>query len=128
MAPPTATSTRNDTRLGVLRPHFNRINTSEELITNSEKYKESNIQKVIGKNAARAFETNPESTGLDLNILKNHIQMAHDLGIEKLLQKIIDDRRSHMVQPIHPTHSFLPRMNTPQHHDPRTQLQWPWKP
>ena len=101
--PPTPPSTRNDTRLSVLRPHFMHINTNEDLIANSEKYKESNIQKIIGKNASRAFEINPESTGLDLNVLHNHIQLAHDLGIEGLLQKITDDRRSHMVQPIHPT-------------------------
>ena len=106
--PPTPKSIRNDTRLSVLRPHFMHINTSEELVANSEKYKESNIQKVIGKNAARAFKMNPESTGLDLDILKTHIQMAHDLGIEGLLQKITDDRRSHMVQPIQPTTMIPP--------------------
>ena len=92
-----------DTRLAILRPYFHDVNHIDDLIEKSRKHADTNQIKTIGKNAAQAFIDNPMSTGLNMELLQHHIDLATSIGLENLLQQVTDIRRPYMVQPIDPT-------------------------
>ena len=97
---PTRNNNRSDTRLAVMRPHFRQFNTPEDLIKHVAKYNQRSAQKKIIANARRAFATDPQSTGLDMEKVARHADFAQKHGLIALLRHVISERSSQMVQPI----------------------------
>ena len=91
---PTRYNDRSDTRLAIMRPHFQQFNTPEDLIKHVAKFNQRSAQKKIIANARRAFATDPQSVGLDTAKVARHAAFAREHGLIALLRHTISERSS----------------------------------